>query len=437
MRLIIFFKIVGVHAGAKDIPKSVRGLEFANEILRVNSQEHLDEKLRLFSARVIDKFNLPINPVTSYSWDKGHPFEIPTRALSQNESDESSTLIQLDEVNPIHRQTHTGVYAFTDPHLPHEVIKFYSYCYDRWNDPIDPMVVENYFMEHLGPLGLSPNVYYLSPPIKLVRSHFWSRIKYERFMDGKIPNVSCTRRDGSKVLGVVRYMIMERVGKSVYAQMMTYNDPLKPANRGRLPFRDAIRYGVRMIHLLKILHGVDIIHGDAHMGNFASRLDDPSELMMIDFGRARIIGPVEVQNVDVSKFCTYKNFIHPYTGKWEMRSCKPAFRDDVYRVIQGVAMIMHGRNHYRCLESLIEQKRYHFLYMRIKNDADFWTIQSCNLHIINLLPHEAKPNLDIIYPLLMDISREASLDVPKNPYRKPNYGLIIDKFKEILNFVPK
>jgi len=383
-------------------------------------------------------------------------FDIPQRALT-GKSEHNTPLRIHHGAGSIYKIGNTGVYTING--YPSLVMKYYSYCYNEFSAPIDPMVVENYFMERLGPIGLSPKVYYLSPAIQFIDSE-GNKIEDDGLgvipEEGKVPDVYCTLLDDSKILVIVRYMIMVRVVKAVFNQIYT---------SGRLPFIDAIRYGIQMIRLLEQLHGMNIIHGDAHMGNFASRLDEPEKLIMIDFGRARIIGPVEVAAAP-SPFCDLEEYkpgsavpfteylIHPYTGKWEMRYCEPAFRDDVYRVIQGVAMIMHGIPHLEFLKYLPQKDPLE--YRRIKNEAAFWNIPKTKLLIPNeatganeegdfefeekdfefliedCLPENAKKNLDEIVTLLNAISEETSREHPENPYQRPDYGLIIGKFEKIL-----
>jgi serine/threonine protein kinase len=188
----------------------------------------------------------------------------------------------------------TAVYNIKDD--TKHVIKYYTFCQDDV-DTFDPVVTEATFMKLLEGLDICPKIFHISGPLILDDPNF--RNKYY----GKVSQTTCDNYDGKgEYDGPIRYMIIEKVGPSLH-QMMK--------EKGRIPFRQAIEYGIQMIGLLKILHSKNIIHGDAHIGNFATRLNKPNELMLIDFGRAKYID-IEVINSakdGIKDFCKNQDWI--------------------------------------------------------------------------------------------------------------------------------
>jgi hypothetical protein len=196
-----------------------------------------------------------------------------------------------------------------------------------------------------------------------------------------------------------------------------------------------------MIELIKKLHSFNVIHGDAHLGNFATRLRNPDELMFIDFGRAKYVGAQDIEKAknNGGKFRSNKEFFHPFIGKWERQDCKPAFRDDVYRAVATTAIIIHGSAHIKYLKVLP-----HFSKDLIKQIKDTGNL----LNLPQLRYKDSVENAYVLEELLVEkvsgisggrlgeiqkhlgiISALAVHEDPQDPYHKPDYDLIIDEFQ--------
>jgi hypothetical protein len=146
---------------------------------------------------------------------------------------------------PIYKQGRTAVYNIYN-HNDY-VIKYYTYCYNSM-DPFDPVVTEATFMKFLEPLNICPKVLHISGTTTVGNDM------------GKVQQTTCDKDDGSgQYDGPIRYMIMEKVGIDLYDLMIG-----SPNNR--IPFREAIQYGIKMMELIQKLHSKNIIHGDAHLG---------------------------------------------------------------------------------------------------------------------------------------------------------------------------
>jgi hypothetical protein len=320
---------------------------------------------------------------------------------------------------PIYKAGHTGVYNIVDH--PTKVIKYHAYCLHIDTDPFDATVVEAYFMKRLAEADLTLNVDYYSGYV--------SERGTLTEADRKIKDVSCPWG----VTPHIRYMIMDKVGPSLLTYMST-------GGRARIPFLEAMKLGKQMIELMKKLHNLNIIHGDAHMGNFAFKTDDPSSgLILIDFGRAKIVDEVPPASMP-SSAC---RMLHPFAALWEMDGCKVSFRDDVYRAVQMTAMSLYGMYHFNYLNSLITRLKVgdpernanlnpafnEIEYRRIKREADFWELgPTINLRWV--LRSTDEPTRVQIRNHLKTIS-ELTV-APTQPYAKPDYDAIIAHYDAII-----
>jgi hypothetical protein len=354
-------------------------------------------------------------------WETGEEIVTANALVGGNNGQRGILRVQYPA---IHRGDRTGVYNIKG--FPDKVIKYYANCY-MVSNPVDQMIVEYYFMQRLGPRGMSPKAYYLSGA-----EHVESGTKPSD--SAKVRYPVC--RNGTS--GDIRFMIMEKVGDSLFITMKKFKSQ-------KFPFILAIHYGIQMIELLERYHTENFIHGDIHLGNFA--FSGPNDkLILIDFGRTEYVDPMEQEStrtrnagffcLQVGKEPNSKWRIHPYPSKWEMRRCKPAFRDDVHRAVQMIAHAMYGSKHFNYLRTLISEDKQKFV--EIKDRADFFTLDNSEKFNLRQNINESFPGgnisdsdyLDILNSLNV-ISAEVSKDDPKNPYRKPWYGLIISELEKI------
>lgn len=228
----------------------------------------------------------------------------------------------------------TTVYNVID--YPEIVVRYHVH-WDSALSPIDTTVVDFWFLRQLAGTGLVAKVYYFSAPLDPNHyDHKRGRL-IESGANGKTKTTlgpKPTDKPG------VRYMVMEKVGQSVQSYFRSRVNKC-------VPFEDAIRMGGQMITLLEKLHAFNFIHGDAHMGNFAIK---DNRLIFIDFGHGRIIDRSELS--DKHEASTERCWCHPWLSVWEMHRYQASFRDDVYRVLQGLAMIIHGQGYFKFMEHL-------------------------------------------------------------------------------------
>ena len=231
------------------------------------------------------------------------------------------------------RNNHTTVYTITENNKV--VVKYHLHCSSK-EEPLDTTVVDFWFLSALKGTGIAIDPVVMSGAVNP------STIPGgENATRGKTNIRTC---GDWRATPSVRYMVIERVGES----LEDYTRRLKS-----VPFFDAIRIGGQMIGLLEKLHGFDFIHGDAHVGNFAFK--DNNKLVLIDFGRARIINEEEIlarQHLcknDPSKF-----WLHPFLSWGEVQNCPASYRDDVYRAMVSVGIAIHGLRFFHYMNELTE-----------------------------------------------------------------------------------
>jgi hypothetical protein len=335
--------------------------------------------------------------------------------------------IMIHLLSPLHKATRTGVYPIRE--LPRAVIKYFAWCRDE-TEPIDPIVIEGFFMEKLSRLNIAPKVFYYSdyfgystPPSHLPRqlvtnsSFEKTRVLY----DG----------DCRKVLAgphpSVRYMIMERLGDSLAEYGMSK----------QRSFLNAMKLGGQMVSLMKKLHSHNIVHGDAHYGNFVFRCNDVrnpacGDVVIIDFGRTKLLTVTGSSSVPNGCY-DHVVFYHPFASKWEMKGCTTAFRDDVYRVVLASAVLMYKDRLFEHIAGLTDEGR-----IRLKRNANFFEIRDASGEVVDKMGLEhipigvwRKPALDAIRGWLQNISEVVSRE-NINWFLKPNYDSIIDDYRTIV-----
>ena len=351
--------------------------------------------------------------------------------------------VRIHLSDPLHVTKRTGVFGIVE--LPQALIKYYAWCKNKY-EPNDSIVTEAFFMEKLSPLGLAPKVYYYSDYFgyssgEQVANLFEPKTTAFAKSNPKIlmsHETKCSK-DGSPP--VLRFMIMERLGMSVSIY----------AEKKQRPFLNAMKLGAQMISLLKKLHSYNIVHGDAHWGNFVFKCHDvknPScgQLVMVDFGRSKLITPTMTSHGCES----YVKNKHIFASKWEMKGCPCVYRDDVYRAVQNSAMAMYKGKLWDYIADVSLEP-----YTRMKNYAHFFEVRDVYGRIVGKMGLEhldlgrgkAAPKIKQIRPLLDQISVEVSRTIPQSTpdgirylfedvgrdwLSKPNYDLIINAYREIV-----
>jgi hypothetical protein len=199
-------------------------------------------------------------------------------------------------------------------------IKYHAFCPDEW-EPLDSVLVEAYFLQLI-----ADNIPDVTHRVKYLSAGF-SPAK----ASSKLPFITNQCPGTIKTKPVVRFLVTEIVGWSIQQVLEAGN---------RFTLTDTLAYGIRIFSLLEKLHMKRVIHADIHSGNLAYRgnAENADNLILIDFGRARIVGSDEsgVQPRD-------EVFCHAYVSPWEATSKgPPSFRDDAFRTVITLASMVFG-----------------------------------------------------------------------------------------------
>jgi serine/threonine protein kinase len=273
-----------------------------------------------------------IDYYTSDAWASVDPFG-QTRfvpAVTIWRKYEERVPVSLFGVSKIHLQApaisqtrHTAVYALTIS--PDWVIKYHAYCEDTVEDRVESTLRESYFM----------NLVYSRFPDVTTRMLYFSRSftpSHPSRVKLNTRRLLCDTGDAPSV----RYMISERVGKTILERV---------DKEDVIPFTEAIGYAIQIFSLLEKIHSIRVVHGDIHSGNIAVR---GSELVLIDFGRGRI-GPDSIDALLHEEIePTHRNSnCHGMYTPWESIKAQSdlSYRDDAFRAALVLAVMIHGDEH--------------------------------------------------------------------------------------------
>ena len=390
--------------------------EISSPFIDVESQTELEKLIRQHASSLRDHLGLERVAPVPYLWGIRQE-RIPRRLYRPSETRVSGkpNLIRIHLEAALYVSATTGVYSIRE--MRGKVIKYHVFCAGSDFDSIDPTAVEAFFMEKLGPVGISPKVYYYSRPLIGTFSYV-----------GHLPKTTEVKCPNPRVHPRTRFIIMERVGLSLYKYMAA-----RPG--GRVPIMEAMKMGIAMIELVQELHEENVVHADLHLGNFAfaiTRDGEKRRLRLIDFGRSKIIGKRDKSRPVCTSSAVVK--AHPYWTKWAMRNCKPSFRDDVYLTVQMVAMLMYGQFHFAYLE---ESARIDLPgYITMRDRADFFEFtrgitKKMTLESLGVSRDDAL----LVRDRLAILSHEVSVDFADHPHAKPRYGVIVKQFQAIVRIL--
>lgn len=260
--------------------------------------------------------------------------------------------------------------------FPEWVAKYHSYC-PHWEEPQDNALREVFFQKlvHSYFPEITPEVKYLS------RAYI-----PETVSDVKMPNSKkSTMCPNSGVRVQVRLVIMGRAGCDL-------------VSIDKIDFLDAIVIGIQIFENLEKLQNINVVHGDIHSGNVAFADDESDQIVLIDFGRASIRPQRDSRiDADTAVHC------HPIYSPWEAVGSTGlrTFRDDAYRVLLVLAVMMYGNIHYAfqdrvwCKEPS-PQKLAEF--MRFKTEANIFdfSFEYYKFTLKSVLPDGLKPRAEFI-----------------------------------------
>ena len=335
---------------------------------------------------------------------------------------------------PIFYGDYTSVFSIKSD--PHKVIRYHLHRAPM-EGSLDPTVLDYWMLKRIEATNIAPKVYYYSASVD-PNEYDQSGELIALAGPGKTNQTKVqTKEDNKDVKPLVRYAIMEKVGLSIFKYIMSQPDE-------RLSFTDAIRLGGQMINILQTLHSLEIVHCDCHMGNFAIH---NNKIVILDFGRAKLIHKTELSDRH-SRF--EGDFVHsPWISPWEMQRYIPSYRDDVFRVLLGIALAIYGGsyasywNHICQLRNVPDtlHKPIYDHVIQIKTTGQIFEIPQLNISyplppimLTAFTLQGVVPDivLEDVRRLFNEIVNEV-LNV--NIFTKPNYSIIKSKLLVILMLV--
>jgi len=218
------------------------------------------------------------------------------------------------------------------------IVKYQSTCATPFLT-VTELMRDFWFLKIAGPLGISPQVYWLSPPAK-----------FPVFRPEKI-NFKMSSSDWELCAidprSHVRFMVMERIAYTV--DNVVYREKDAPValtyGGGARRIIAALHMAMGILKKVKLLHTHDpaVIHGDIHVGNVAVRAGlkrestpEPEDFVLIDFGRAFF----ESERAGGDQWFPWRS--HCFLSHYNLDGFRLGYRDDVYKTLLTAAFLMNG-----------------------------------------------------------------------------------------------
>lgn len=217
------------------------------------------------------------------------------------------------------------------------LVKYQSNCLNP--SEVHPLARDFIFLDYLqrAGVGASLRALYLSGAVGIPEKETFKT----QFAMTRGARESCMWKGGS-----VRFMVMERGGKNLYEFAREFP-------QGRVPLDIAKSIGIKLLEALQKIHAKGIVHNDVHWGNVVFNPEIEGEVMLIDFGRSFFVPASE----PLFKLHAARSRNSPHLSPWETLGFHPGFRDDVYRALMTVSLLVvgHGEWTNRVLKNKIRQ----------------------------------------------------------------------------------
>lgn len=222
------------------------------------------------------------------------------------------------------------------------VVKYTNDCLARLGDSSRSRLDNNPIKEYallsvLARSNVAPVAYHLSGATVMTRETELSIKVRSRRMDRRI-------NDCARIGTRVRYMVEDRMGPTL-SEYMKQMFHMRSGNTDLL--KDVMRFGVRMIELVREMHNLGVVHGDIHEENVVFRDQKASlneyriasdDIALIDFGMAELFpfrfGDPELTDGPADNL----NLIH--LSPWQLRGYRTGMRDDIFRIAALLANIL-------------------------------------------------------------------------------------------------
>lgn len=208
---------------------------------------------------------------------------------------------------------------------------------------------------------------------------------------------------------------------------------------GRLDLMTAASITLAIIKHLRILHKHDIMHGDIHPGNVALvGATNYNNLRLLDFGMAMNRNYL----ARMPKSPSWGILCEPYMSVWELSGGDRSFRDDVYRSVQMMAVLVYGYGYKTNMEKLCgeySQPGDVAAFYALKNAGNFFETEM-------IVPQKHGPRKRYTYRIkrtgIPPVSEPLALHLvdklvrvarrPSSPAATPNYTCIEELLSELI-----
>jgi serine/threonine protein kinase len=228
---------------------------------------------------------------------------------------------------------HAGRLALHSEEKDSVVVKYVSDCSARLSGlPLNSAMFEYSVQSALNDSGISPKVFYISPPSIIDKNTDRERGLVNRQLDACIAA-------GAQV----RFIVMEKVGIDLITFLAPRFQFATQFHMQALEYvRDTLVLTIKGIEQIKKLHAHGLIHGDIHPGNFAIKsIDfddsvDQAEILLIDFGMAEFF-PLQLGKSIHRPLPTHFNPFHQTASR--LSGSRPGRCDDVIRAVEQMAYL--------------------------------------------------------------------------------------------------
>ena len=249
-----------------------------------------------------------------------------------------------------------------------KMLQFATNCQDVWTRDVHPLVIDAWYSMGLPTLGITPQVEAISQPMP-VTSGLIAQF-----------NLTISEQDLEKCIakgGSIRFMVIPEMAGYLPAA----------ADAGSVTVYEALLIGRRLVHVLTLLHRNGVIHRNISPDSVWVR--GIAEVQLIDFSRAGI--------------GSYEGFGDELFGMspWELEN--PARvrtrRDDVWRALRVVAILMHGKRFEEYERFVLEQHGMEY-FNWWKFSGDIFAIPVSN-PIVQAAVRPARTDIISPYPYIM------------------------------------
>jgi hypothetical protein len=261
--------------------------------------------------------------------DRLHSFTAPYPMYNGEILPDKTRIMLTDPNRPISRKFDVMVFEADEYRGTKTVLKYQSTCDDP-DEPISELLRDFWFQDILKHIKISPTVFHLSPPTKLLD---FKTPKFNFNFDD--PNHGITLQEcAQSEKSHVRFMLMAKINWTVWQMMNT------DLGTQRDQFILGLRLIAQLIPKLKIMHMQKrIIHGDVHSGNVVLLPDN--RFGLIDFGLSFFMdefsGDQQIQTRAKSIVtCVFSHF--------KLAGSRSSPRDDVYSTLFLAAFLIEGKS---------------------------------------------------------------------------------------------